>query len=200
MWVRDYSHCVYMMCIVAPMPLADVLLGVLADGPAHGYDLKRVHDELFPASRSLAYGQVYSTLARLERNDLVEVVETRQEGGPERTVYALTDAGSDELQSWLKTTEEPGSYAADELVRKTVTALHAGHDATDFLTRQREVHLAAMRRLTTELRDASTTGAQIAIDHALAHLDAELRWLEDARERVRRARTHTATSNPEDPT
>jgi len=188
-----------MRCIVAAMPLADVLLGVLLDGPAHGYDLKRVHDELFPASRSLAYGQVYSTLARLERNDLVEVVETRQEGGPERTVYALTAAGSDELQSWLDTTEEPGSYAADELVRKTVTALHAGHDATDFLTRQREVHLAAMRRLTTELRDASTTGAQIAIDHALAHLDAELRWLEDARERVRRAREHASTPDPGTP-
>jgi DNA-binding PadR family transcriptional regulator len=171
------------------MALGDVLLGVLADGPAHGYDLKRAHDERFPASKALAYGQVYSTLARLADRDLVQVVETRHEGGPERTVYALTDAGTSELESWLETTEVPGSYSADELVRKTVTALHTGHDATGFLTRQREVHLTAMRRLTAELREATTTGAQIAIDHAVAHLDAELRWLEDARERVRRART-----------
>ncbi len=174
------------------MPLGDVLLGVLADGPAHGYDLKRAHDERFPASRSLAYGQVYSTLARLEKSELVQVVETRQEAGPERTVYALTDAGVAELHAWLEATEEPGQYAADELVRKTVTALHAGHDATDFLARQREVHLMAMRRLTQELDDAKSTGAQIAIDHALTHLDAELRWLENARERVRRAREESA--------
>jgi DNA-binding PadR family transcriptional regulator len=180
------------------MSLGDVLLGVLVEGPAHGYDLKREHDERFPASRSLAFGQVYATLARLEQQHLVEVVETRQEGGPERTVYALTEAGKTALGSWLDTTEEPGSYAADELVRKTVTALHAGHDATAFLARQREVHLTAMRRLTTELRDAKTTGAQIAIDHALAHLDAELRWLEDARERVRRARAE-ATATRRDP-
>jgi DNA-binding PadR family transcriptional regulator len=171
------------------MALGDVLLGVLADGPAHGYDLKHAHDERFPASRALAYGQVYATLARLQDAGLVEVIETSQAAGPERRVYALTDAGSARLATWLDTTEEPGSYAADELVRKTVTALHSGHDASAFLHRQREVHLSAMRRLTQELRDADSAGAQIAIDHALAHLDAELRWLEDARARVRTARS-----------
>ncbi len=176
------------------MALGEVLLGVLADGPAHGYDLKREHDERFPASRSLAYGQVYSTLARLEKQDLVQVVETRQEGGPERTVYAITEAGEAALRAWLETSEEPGSYAADELLRKTVTALLTGYDATAFLARQREVHLSAMRRLTVELRDAKTVGAEIAVDHARAHLDAELRWLDDARERVRRARTETVPS------
>ncbi len=170
------------------MPLGEVLLGVLASGPAHGYDLKRAHDERFPASRSLAFGQVYATLARLEKADLVQVLETSQGGGPERRVYAITEAGKAELDSWLDTTEEPSSYVADELVRKTVTALLAGHDASDFLTRQREVHLSAMRRLTQQLREADSPGAQIAIDHALAHLDAELRWLDDARARVSRAR------------
>lgn len=167
------------------------MLGILAEGPAHGYDLKREHDERFPASKSVAYGQVYSALARLEQQGLVEVVEVRQDGGPERTVYALTDAGAAALGSWLAATEEPGSYAADELVRKTVTALLTGHDAPAFLARQREVHVAAMRRLTAELRGAKTVGSEIAIDHARAHLDAELRWLDDARDRVRRAHSET---------
>lgn len=170
------------------MALGDVLLGVLGDGPAHGYDLKQAHDDRFPAARALAYGQVYATLARLERDGLVDVIETSQAAGPERRVYALTDTGRTRLASWLEDAEEPGSFAADELVRKTVTALHSGHDATSFLQRQREVHLSAMRRLTQQLREADSVGAQIAIDHALAHLDAELRWLEDARARVRSAR------------
>ncbi len=43
-------------------------MGVLALGPAHGYDIKRVHDERFPASKKLAFGQVYATLGRLERH------------------------------------------------------------------------------------------------------------------------------------
>lgn len=170
------------------MSLASVLLGVLVDGPAHGYDLKRAHDERFPGSRSLAYGQVYATLARMQRTGLVEVVSTEQESGPERTVYALTEAGTAELHDWLGRAEPPGPYAADELVRKTVTALHAGLDAGDFLARQREVHMEQLRRLTRERAGLGgagvAAGAQIALDHTILHLDADLRWLEEARERV----------------
>lgn len=166
-------------------------MGVLAGGPAHGYDLKRAHDERFPSARPLAYGQVYATLARLERDGLVETVGTAQEGGPERTVYALTAAGHDELGAWLDQTEPPGPYAADELVRKTVTALHGRAEAADFLRRQRDVHLAAMRALTRDRAAASEIGARIALDHALAHLDADLRWMEETRERVRLATTET---------
>lgn len=159
-------------------------MGVLAGGPAHGYDLKRAHDQRFPSARPLAYGQVYATLSRLERDGLVETVETTQGGGPERTVYALTAAGSEELREWLDQTESPGPYAADELVRKTVTALHGGAEAGDFLRRQRDVHLAAMRALTRDRAATAEIGARIALDHALAHLDADLRWLEETRQRV----------------
>ena len=169
------------------MSLGTVLLGVLADGPAHGYDLKRAHDQRFPASRKLAFGQVYATLARLERDGLVETVETSQENGPERTVYALTDAGRAELDRWLGETEEPGPYAADELVRKTITALHTRSDPAAFLQRQRSVHLDAMRRLTQERGTAEEIGSRIAIDHTLAHLAADLRGLDETRDRVARA-------------
>ena len=166
------------------MSLGTVILGVLAAGPAHGYDLKRAHDSRFPSARSLAYGQIYATLARLERDGLVETVETRQEAGPERTVYDLTPAGRAELDDWLAATETPGPYAADELVRKTITALHTGADSSDFLTRQRAVHLEAMRTLTRQRAATTEAGARIALDHTIAHLDADLRWLEETRERI----------------
>jgi DNA-binding PadR family transcriptional regulator len=168
--------------------MGTVLLGILAGGPAHGYDLKRLHDERFPSARPLAYGQVYSTLARLDRDGLVETVETAQEAGPERTVFALTPEGRQALADWLGEVETPGSYAADELLRKTVSALHAGAGAgpgaQDFLHRQRDAHLGAMRVLTRELAAAPDVGTRIALDHAIAHLDADLRWMEQTRDRV----------------
>ncbi|HTW17355.1 MAG TPA: PadR family transcriptional regulator [Nocardioides sp.] len=166
------------------MTLATVLMGVLASGPAHGYDIKRVHDERFPASKKLAFGQVYATLGRLERDGLVESVETSQDGGPERTVYALTAKGEWHLRDWLASTEPAGPYVADELVRKTVTAVHTGADAVDFLRRQRAVHLDAMRALVRERERSTSVGERIAVDHALMHLDADVRWLDEARERV----------------
>jgi len=161
-----------------------VILGVLADGPAHGYDLKRLHDERFPAAKPLPYGQVYATLGRLERDGFVETIETRQEAGPERTVYAATDAGRAELRGWLEATEKPSPYAAEDLVRKTITALHLGIDSGDYLRRQRTEHLDMMRTLTRERAGAVEPGARIALDHTLAHLDADLRWLEETRDRV----------------
>ena len=45
------------------MSVQHVLMGVLAEGPAHGYDLKRAYDERFPGAKTLAYGQVYAAAA-----------------------------------------------------------------------------------------------------------------------------------------
>ena len=166
------------------MTVAHVLLGVLADGPAHGYDLKREHDARFPGAKPLPYGQVYSSLSRLERDGFVEVAETTREGGPDKTTYALTPAGREELEGWLAASEPAGPYAADELVRKTVTALRLGADAAAYLSRQRAVHLARMRELVS-LQDATTdTDSRVALDHTVFHLDADLRWLETAAARV----------------
>jgi DNA-binding PadR family transcriptional regulator len=162
------------------MSVGFALLGLLAEGPAHGYDLKRDYDARFPAAKPLAYGQVYATLTRLERDGLVEVAETRQQGGPERTVYALTDAGESGLHGWLAESEPAGPYPADDLVRKTVTALHLGADAGDFLRRQRSTHLDMMRDLVSLRRDLRDPSARISVDHTIYHLDADLRWLETA--------------------
>ena len=152
-----------------------VLLGLLDRGPGHGYELKAAHDEWFPTAKPLAFGQVYASLARLERDGLVEAVETRQDSGPERTVYALTDEGRTALHGWLAEPEPPAAYAADELVRKTVTALRLGLDQGSFLDRQQDAHMELMRELTATLGQAAEPGARIALDHRLLHLDADLR-------------------------
>lgn len=162
------------------MSTADVLLALLRGGPSHGYDVKRGHDVWFPDARPLAFGQVYSTLGRLERDGLVEVVETVTEGGPERTVYALTSPGESRLAAWLAEPEELTDRGTDELVRKTVAALRTGGDARSFVLRQRTSHLRRMRELTDA--PAPSPMARLAREHVLAHLDADLRWLEAAAE------------------
>lgn len=173
------------------MSVAHALLGVLAEGPAHGYDLKRGHDARFPGAKPLAFGQVYAALGKLERDGLVEVVETVSDGGPERTTYALTEAGEEALTTWLGEPAAAGPYAADDLVRKTVTALRLGRDAAGFLARQRRLHLEAMRRLTALQDAADGVEARIVLDHAVEHLDADLRWLDNAAARVAQAPSTT---------
>ncbi len=153
-------------------------------GPAHGYELKQEYDRRFPGAEPLAFGQVYASPARLERDGLVQAIETSQAGGPERTTYAVTAEGRDALREWLDDPEPAAPYSADGLVRKTVTALHGGQDAGGFLARQRAAHLARMRELVARQQAVEDAAARIAIDHTTSHLDADLRWLETAAARV----------------
>ncbi len=164
------------------MATSDVLLALLRAGASHGYDVKRGHDAWFPDSKQLAFGQVYSTLGRLARDGLVEVVETRSGGGPERTVYALTPAGEAHLAAWLSLPEGPAERGTEELVRKTVSALRTGADVKPLVARQRAEHLRRMRELSAAV--APDPLARLARDHVLAHLDADLRWLDEAVERA----------------
>ena len=60
---------------------------------------------------------------------------------------------------------------------KVVLALLSGRDATDILDIQRAEHLKVMRELTKRKADGDLADALIC-DHALFHLEADLRWLE----------------------
>ncbi|MEU4365573.1 PadR family transcriptional regulator [Promicromonospora sp. NPDC023987] len=158
------------------MSVAHTLLGLLEAGPRHGYDLKRSYDERFGHDRPLHYGQVYSTLARLLKNGLVEV-EAEPGAGPERKKYAITDAGVSDVTGWLAAPEKPEPYLQSTLYTKVVLALLTGYDANDVLDTQRSEHLRLMRELTRR-RDGGDLADQLVCDHALFHLEADLRWLE----------------------
>lgn len=165
------------------MSLSELHLGLLLTGPRHGYEVKKEHDAWFPEGKPLAFGQVYATLARLVRDGLAEVVETRSEGGPERTVYAVTPAGRQRLEAWLADPAPPAGSGGEDIVRKTIIALRtprAGQSATEVVARQRTAHLRWMRELQQDRDRSDDVAVHLARRHAVLHLDADLRWLEEA--------------------
>jgi DNA-binding PadR family transcriptional regulator len=167
------------------MSTGHILLGLLTERPKHGYELKREHDERLPGAKPLAYGQVYATLQRLQRDGKVAVTGTAQESGPERTVYEITSEGADDVHRWLNETERPAPYVASPLFARVVLALVAEGSAEDYLLRQRAAHLDRMRELTARRSAAgASAGEVLAADYALHHLDADLRWIETARQRI----------------
>ena len=159
------------------MSTAHVLLGLLAAGPRHGYDLKRAYDERFGADRPLAYGQVYATLSRLLKHGFVTVDSVESGEGPDRKRYAITDAGVADVERWLAQPEKPEPYLQSTLYMKVVLALATGRPAAEVLDTQRSEHLRMMRILTDRKRKGDLAD-QLICDHALFHLEADLRWLE----------------------
>jgi len=172
---------------------AHVVLGLLAAGPRHGYDIKHAHDEHLPQAKPLAFGQVYATLGRMARDGLVTEAGEVRAGGPVATAYALTDAGRAALERWLADVEPPAPQVASPLLAKVVVALLVtdGERAREYLIAQRHAHAARLRELTAAKTDpAASLEDVIAADFAIAHLDADLRWLQASLDRVSQQEVH----------
>ena len=159
------------------MDKAPALLGLLVEGPTHGYDLKQRYDAYFGGDRPLAYGQVYATLARMIRDGLIVALGEQAGGGPDRKRYGITPAGRKHLEEWLSTPEPPSPSLQSNLFAKTILALLLDAAADELLDIQRKQHLARMREMTA-LKATSPLLERLAIDHELFHLEADLRWID----------------------
>ena len=158
------------------------MLALLERGPAHGFALKRTYDGLLGHDRELRYGQVYSTLTRLERDGLADGVGIEAGSGPDRKVYAITSGGVAELDRWLLAPRLP-SGRPTELFTRVVLALVSERPVEQVLDAQREVYLARMRELHGRRHDGDAVD-RLAADFEVAHLQADLSWIELAGARL----------------
>jgi DNA-binding PadR family transcriptional regulator len=86
------------------MDVKTVCLGMLTEGPASGYDLKKQFESSFAHFFAAGYGSIYPALASLAEQGLVECEEIPQEGKPDRKVYRISDAGRERLLEALQDT------------------------------------------------------------------------------------------------
>ena len=77
------------------------VLGILSFGPMSGYDIKKFYEQSVASFWSESYGQIYPILKRLAKDGLATRSIQRQEGRPDRHIYAITSKGRRELQRWL---------------------------------------------------------------------------------------------------
>jgi len=84
-------------------PLSLAVLACLYEKPMHPYEVAQtLRERAKHDSVRLNYGSLYSVVESLERRRLIVAQETVREGRrPERTVYAITDAGAREFVDWL---------------------------------------------------------------------------------------------------
>jgi DNA-binding PadR family transcriptional regulator len=84
------------------MPLHHAVLALLADRPAHGYELKTSFEQAVGDQwGGLNIGHLYQILDRLSRDGLIDSERQPQQVKPDRLVHRLTPAGRAELDRWL---------------------------------------------------------------------------------------------------
>lgn len=94
-----------------------VILGLLAHEDMSGYDIKKRIGSSLVFFWDAGFGQIYPSLAALEREGLVTKRTEAFEKQPKRIIYSITDAGRTALKKWLATPVEKERVRYEILLR-----------------------------------------------------------------------------------
>jgi DNA-binding PadR family transcriptional regulator len=165
-------------------PLALSILELLDERPMHPYELAstmraRHHDEFI----RLNFGTLYHTVDTLERDGWIVPIEHEKEGKrPERTVYHLTQAGRQLLLRVVsdllaQPKREYPHFAAGLMFMHHLNAAKAAEHLNE-RCHALDAHAEKLKRIMAELRaDGITRLAIIELEHKIAMLEAEGRWV-----------------------
>jgi DNA-binding PadR family transcriptional regulator len=171
--------------------LALAVLSYLTQQPMHPYQLGRTlrdHDD----ARSIKFnsGSLYMVIEQLVRAGFIAEQETTRDGRrPERTVYALTDAGRVEAREWMRELVESPRHEYPHFVAalSLIAALGPG-EVVELLDRRAR----RLRRERAEIRDridrAVAGGLHplflVEEEYRIALLDAEAGFVDWFIERI----------------
>ena len=145
----------------------------------HGYQLRVAFEESTGGTWPLNIGQVYTTLARLERDGLVRPCPESEAG---QRPYQITDAGRADLAEWFATPVSRRDRPRDELAIKLALALTTpGVDVRAVVQRQRTATMRTLQeytRLKARSAEPADLSWRLVLDAMLFQAEAEVRWLD----------------------
>lgn len=167
------------------MSVKYAMLGILAEKDLHGYELKSSFDEKVGEFWSLNYGQIYTTLDRLEKEDLVTHDRQSQDRRPDRKIYSITGKGRKELDEWLSAPVTRLRALRDEFFIKLVFMdKNNPCPILELIEKQKAQYLKQMNRLTHQKvalkkkpESPAALTAELLMDAGLLHAEADIRWL-----------------------
>ena len=167
------------------MSIRNSMLALLADQPMFGAQLRSEFERRTGGTWPLNVGQVYTTLARLERDGLVEPAAAPDEEG--RITYRLTAAGAQEASRWWQDPVSRDSAPRSELAIKLALAVTVpGVDVATVVHVQRAATILQLQELTKLKRADRQAGSRsdtgvawsLILENLIFLAEAEVRWLD----------------------
>jgi DNA-binding PadR family transcriptional regulator len=156
---------------------------MLRESPMHPYEMQRVmHQRHTDALLALKRGSLYHAINQLQRDGLIEPLQTSREGRrPERTVYQITPQGEDELGMWMREllstpVQEPSQFTAALAFIPHVPP----EDALEQLQLRAvalEASIAAMQTIERGISAHVGRTSVLELEYQRMLAEAELRWL-----------------------
>jgi DNA-binding PadR family transcriptional regulator len=172
------------------------VLSYLTQGPMHPYQLGRsLRDNDDVRSIRFNHGSLYMVVGQLAKAGFIVELETVREGQrPERTPYALTDAGRRELHDWLgELIEEPRHEFPHFVAALSLVAALPPDEVVELLG-SRLGRLAERRAEARELIDSAVANGVhplflVEEEYRLALLEAESSFVERFIEQITNSET-----------
>jgi DNA-binding PadR family transcriptional regulator len=164
--------------------MALALLSLLAPGmPMHPYQMANVLRRTGKdREMTIKWGSLYTVVQNLEKHGFIEATSSDREGRrPERTTYAITEAGREEMRDWIReiVADPEPEHPRFEAALSVIGVL--GPDETRSLLEQRLRALdAGIEDDRAMLAEAAKTVARIFLveaEYALALREAEAAWV-----------------------
>jgi DNA-binding PadR family transcriptional regulator len=161
--------------------LRTVLLALLDARPNTGYGLGRLLRHELRHLWEARLQQIYSELAALQRQGLVEVEAISLANRPAKKVYSLTEDGRRALAAWLRQPPAP-RIDKDELLVQLYRIERAPPEAiVRRLEQRRDESVQRLAQLRSQLAhaprtDPSQAGHLLTLEAAIARVEAEATW------------------------
>ncbi|GAA2133446.1 PadR family transcriptional regulator [Glycomyces algeriensis] len=169
------------------MSVKHSLLALLERGPAYGYQLRAAFESATGNTWPLNIGQVYTTLNRLERDELVEALPENDSG---QRPYRITETGRRHLAGWFASPVQAADRPRDELTIKLALAVTTpGVDVADVIQRQRGATLRLLQEYTRlkAAEEHAELAWRLVLESMIFRAEAEIRWLDHTEAVVARA-------------
>lgn len=168
-----------------------VLLGLLEQHPAHGYELHLRLARDLGGVWHLSQSQVYGTLKRLEARGWIASTPQPQANVPERRLLRLTPEGRRRFRAWLHTPTGSSLRAirVEFLTRLQFASQSGSALSLQLIDEQAQAVEQGLQRLQREGPSGSDNPiADLAHDLRIRQLASVLPWLDDCRRLIENAR------------
>jgi len=169
------------------MDVKTVCLGMLTDGPASGYDLKKEFESSFAHFFAAGYGSIYPALSALADDGLVNCELVPQEGKPDRKVYQITDAGHAFLLKALEN-EKPFHKVRSEFLAQLCFAHLMRPETVEAVLDNRLSDIADCRKVLREIEtmyaDDWPAGAEFVLGFGKAIYEATETYIKENRHKL----------------
>lgn len=174
------------------MDVKTVCLGMLTDGEASGYDLKKQFESTFAHFFAAGYGSIYPALSALAAEGYVDCQEIAQDGKPDRKVYRITDAGRERLLAALGNPAPTHKVRSEFLAMISFAHLMSTEQVEEILANritEIDEYMAMFAAFENECMQDWPAGMQFVCGFGKAMMQTMRRYIEENSDRL------TATHN-----